>query len=169
MLEDFRLKIFLTLASEGNFTLAATKLHITQPSVSQNISELEKTVGAKLFDRQKSGVVLTPAGHIFKKYAESILNQYKEMTQIFQPLEAFCINICASEEVFAYVKESILSDFLKVHENISVERTGEEAAHIFISLSPIENNRGTFALSSNPSEMFSTTALWRVVSVLLDR
>lgn len=169
MLEDFRLKIFLTLVSEGNFTLAALRLHITQPSVSQNISELEKTVGAKLFDRQKSGVILTPAGHIFKKYAESISSQYEQMSHLFLPLEAFCINISASEEVFDYVKNVLLADFLKVHENITLERTGEESAHIRIALVPQQNNRGTFALSSNPSEIFSTTALWRVVSDLLSR
>ena len=42
MLEDFRLKVFLTVESEGSFTKAARNLGISQPAVSQNIAELER-------------------------------------------------------------------------------------------------------------------------------
>ena len=51
MLEDFRLKIFLTVAQEGGFTKAASALGVTQPSVSQNVAELEKQLGTKLSQR----------------------------------------------------------------------------------------------------------------------
>mgnify|MGYP003456747741 CR=1 FL=1 len=58
MLEDFRLKVFKAVAENRSFTKAAAVLRITQPAVSQNIAELEKTVGAKLFDRLKGETVL---------------------------------------------------------------------------------------------------------------
>ena len=50
MLEDFRLKVFITLSQERSFTRAAEQLHVSQPAVSQNISELEKQFGLKFFD-----------------------------------------------------------------------------------------------------------------------
>ena len=53
MLEDFRLKVFMTVAKEGSFTKAAAKLNISQPAVSQHVSELEKTTGVKLFERNE--------------------------------------------------------------------------------------------------------------------
>ena len=42
MIEDSRLKVFLAVAREGSFTIAARKLGISQPAVSQNVAELEK-------------------------------------------------------------------------------------------------------------------------------
>ena len=53
MFEDFRLKVFMTVAREKSFTKAASELGVSQPAVSQNISELEKSAGVKLFDVQE--------------------------------------------------------------------------------------------------------------------
>ena len=62
MLEDFRLKVFVTVAKEGSFTKAAAALGVTQPAVSQNIAELERLLERKLFDRMKGETLLTPEG-----------------------------------------------------------------------------------------------------------
>ena len=70
MLDDFRLRIFLTLAEQSSFTKTAIALDVSQPAVSQSIAELEKNLGVKLFDRQRGEVTLTPAGEIFRKYAD---------------------------------------------------------------------------------------------------
>ena len=74
--EDFRLRIFLTLAEEGNFTRTAARLGITQPGVSQNISELERIYGMKLFNREKGSVSLTEEGRGFREYALRIEGAY---------------------------------------------------------------------------------------------
>lgn len=76
--EDFRLRIFLTLAGEGSFTRTAAALGITQPGVSQNISELERIYGMKLFNRERGGVSLTAEGKEFRKYAERIEGAYRD-------------------------------------------------------------------------------------------
>ncbi len=83
MLEDFRLKIFMAVVAERSFTKAASVLGISQPAVSQNISELEKVTGMKLFDRMRGEVAITPQGKIFHLYAEKVLASYEDMNMIF--------------------------------------------------------------------------------------
>ena len=76
--EDFRLRIFLTLAEEGSFTRTAARLGITQPGVSQNISELERAYGLKLFSRERGAVSLTREGKEFREYALRIEGAYHD-------------------------------------------------------------------------------------------
>ena len=85
MLEDFRLKVFMAVSEEGNFTRAARALGISQPAVSQNIAELEKELGKELFVRTKGSVALTPAGSSFKDFAVRILHWYSVAEDMFGP------------------------------------------------------------------------------------
>ena len=85
MFEDFRLRIFMAVAEKGSFTLAAKALGVSQPAVSQNIAELEKSLGAELFLRRKGSVTLTPKGAAFKEYAERILYWYTATEMMFGP------------------------------------------------------------------------------------
>jgi DNA-binding transcriptional LysR family regulator len=70
------LRYFLAVADEGSFTRAATQLHVTQPSLSQQIRQLERMVGGELFMRSKGrrGVVLTELGQVLAHEARSILD-----------------------------------------------------------------------------------------------
>lgn len=85
MFEDFRLRIFMAVAEKGSFTLAAKALGVSQPAVSQNIAELEKSLGAELFLRRKGSVTLTPKGAAFKEYAGRILYWYTATDMMFGP------------------------------------------------------------------------------------
>ena len=85
MFEDFRLRIFMAVAEKGSFTLAAKALGVSQPAVSQNIAELEKSLGAELFIRRKGSVTLTPKGAAFKEYAGRILHWYTATEMMFGP------------------------------------------------------------------------------------
>ena len=76
MLEDFRLKVFMTVAQAGSFTKAASVLGISQPAVSQNVAELERLSGRKLFERLRGEVVLTPQGKVFLEFSRRISGSY---------------------------------------------------------------------------------------------
>ena len=67
------LRTFVFLSKVKNFTLAAEQLFIAQSTVTNRISELEKELGKKLFNRGSKMVKLTEAGEIFLRYAERIL------------------------------------------------------------------------------------------------
>ena len=66
------LKYFLTVADEGNITRAADILHVTQPTLSRQLMELEDELGTALLIRGKRSVTLTDEGFLFKQQAEMI-------------------------------------------------------------------------------------------------
>lgn len=59
------MKYFLAVAEEGNITKAADRLHLTQPTLSRQLRELEEELGAPLFVRGKRRIALTEAGVLF--------------------------------------------------------------------------------------------------------
>ena len=67
------LRYFLAVAQERNFTAAAASLHITQPTLSRQIMDLEEELGQTLFVRSKKAISLTQEGQRFRQYAEAIL------------------------------------------------------------------------------------------------
>lgn len=83
MLEDFRLKVFMAVDRNRNFTAAARELGVSQPAISQNIAELEKNLNAQLFERTRSEVIITDKGRLFKEYASQILHWYRAAQDAF--------------------------------------------------------------------------------------
>lgn len=73
------LKIFITVADCGKMNLAAKKLYISQPSVSQAIQELEKEYGIQLFERLSQKLYITENGERLLSYARHIVDSYEEM------------------------------------------------------------------------------------------
>ena len=69
------LRYIVTVADEGSISRAAEVLFLSQPSLSQQIQRLEKEMNTRLFLREARGVALTPAGHLFLRYARSVLEQ----------------------------------------------------------------------------------------------
>lgn len=68
------LNYFLVIAREENFTKAAKILHVTQPTLSRQIADLEKELGVKLFIRGNHSIILTEDGMILKQRAQEILS-----------------------------------------------------------------------------------------------
>lgn len=67
------LNYFLAIAREENFTKAAQQLHVTQPTLSRQIADLEQELGVKLFVRSNHNIVLTEDGMMLKRRAQEIL------------------------------------------------------------------------------------------------
>ena len=136
MLEDFRLKVFMAVVQERSFTKAASVLGITQPSVSQNIADLEKMTGRKLFDRQKGAVALTAEGEVFLTYAEKLLETCASVDDMFAKVNPAVVRIAASEEIYAYLVGPALESFAKVHPDVTFERCLFGDADLTIALVP---------------------------------
>ena len=71
-LENFRLKVFRSVAEHLNFRKASEHLFLTQPAVTLQIKALENDLGVRLFDRSANRVALTPQGSVLLRYARKI-------------------------------------------------------------------------------------------------
>ncbi|MBL9211380.1 MAG: LysR family transcriptional regulator [Opitutaceae bacterium] len=74
------LRYFWTVAREGSLRRAAEKLHVSSPSISAQIRELEAALGERLFRRSGRTNVLTDAGQVALRYADEIFNLGRELT-----------------------------------------------------------------------------------------
>lgn len=71
-------KTFLEVISAGSFAGAAERLHVTQSAVSIRIQKLEESLSQQLFERSKSGAILTPHGHQFEPHARLFIQVWEE-------------------------------------------------------------------------------------------
>ena len=108
MLEDFRLKVFMTVAQTGSFTKAASVLGISQPAVSQNVAELERLSGKKLFERLRGEVVLTPQGQVFLEFSRRISDSYSAVSDMFSIVQPSVVRIAVSEELYSFYVAPLL-------------------------------------------------------------
>src|SRR5690606_9060125 len=76
-----QLHYVIEIAKEKNFSRAAEKLHIAQPSLSQQLSKLEQELGLLLFRRTTNSVELTEAGQVFINKAQHILDAVEQLKQ----------------------------------------------------------------------------------------
>lgn len=73
------LTYFLAIANEESITAACEVLHVTQPTVSRQISDLKKDLGVVLFERGPRKITLTKEGILFKRRAEEIARDFQEL------------------------------------------------------------------------------------------
>lgn len=89
MIDQYLLRYFLAVAETGNFSRAAQRVSVTQPTLSAGIAKLERELGARLFDRDRKGVALTPAGSRFLVRARRIAAEYEhalvELSEVTDP------------------------------------------------------------------------------------
>lgn len=72
------IRYFLTVADTGSLSAAAERLRVAQPPLGRQIRDLERDIGANLFERSSRGMRLTAAGHAFLPRAQDILSSVGE-------------------------------------------------------------------------------------------
>src|SRR3954469_4539425 len=104
-MELHQLRYAVAIADTGNFTRASERSNVTQPSLSQQILNLEKEIGHKLFHRLGRKAVLTEAGTTFLERARRILfevdNAAKELSD--HPSMGRKITVGAVQTVMPYL------------------------------------------------------------------
>ena len=76
---DHRYKKFLAVAESGSFSVAAKKLHVSQPAITLAVASLERAFGVKLLARKKNAVALTRDGIIVAEAAKKIASEIAKM------------------------------------------------------------------------------------------
>ena len=121
-MELTQMETFLAVAEERSFSRAASRLHRTQPAVSQAIAKLESELGEVLFERSSRDGTLTAAGEVLREYARKMLNLRSEAAGAIGELRALHtgkLSIAANEYTCLYLLP-ILSEFLRKNSRIKV-------------------------------------------------
>jgi DNA-binding transcriptional LysR family regulator len=123
------LKVFIAVCQYGKMSVAARKLHIAQPSISQTISEIEQYYEIKLFERLSKKLFITEAGKEFLNYARHIIALFDEMEEnISMKSKNISLKIGATITIGTCVLNDILQDFETKHPEVKtqiiVENTG---------------------------------------------
>lgn len=84
---DRKVESLLAVAEEKNYTKAARRLSLTQPAVSQHISQLERELGVPLFIRGKGTIRPTPAGEVVIRYARRLNTLYDRLRTSLSDLD----------------------------------------------------------------------------------
>ena len=122
-----QLETFLAVAEERSFSRAATRLHRTQPAVSQVIRKLEESIGETLFDRAARDGSLTAAGALLRDYALRLMALRREAASALgelKTLERGHLHIAANEYTSMYLLPAIHAFRREYpHVNVTVQRT----------------------------------------------
>jgi len=118
-----QLEVFLAVVETGSFSRAAEKTFITQSTVSQHISSLEKEFDLKLLDRTGKGVLPTEGGKIFLEHARQIVSQAREVPvamKRFMGLEDASLKMGASNIPGNYLIPKAISSFLELYPGVTL-------------------------------------------------
>jgi LysR family transcriptional regulator, transcriptional activator of the cysJI operon len=150
-MENFRLRVFRTVARTLNFRAAAEELLLTQPAVSQQIKALEAELEAPLFTRAAGGVALTPAGQALLPFADqlaALAQQATEAVAATTGATAGHLSLGASQTIGQYVLPRLLAAFRTGQPRISLEIQGGNTQHV---LDLLRDNRIQLALIEGPA------------------
>lgn len=118
------LTYFLAIANEESITAACEVLHVTQPTVSRQISDLEKDLGVTLFERGPRKITLTKEGILFKRRAEEILSLInkteKEIIQDSEDLDG-TISLGGGELRAVDFLTARMAEFQKLHPKVTFD------------------------------------------------
>ena len=116
------LRYFVEAARLGNITKAAENLHVTQPTMSRQLKDLEAELGESLFERTSCAIRLTPAGKLLFDRAQDILGMAEKTLQDFKSLKEDGIAgdiaiACAESKNISFLARCI-RQIRKAHPNI---------------------------------------------------
>ena len=123
-MEIHQLRYFVVVADERNFSRAAEKVHVAQPSLSQQIQKLEAELGQPLFDRLPRTVLLTEAGKRFRECAQRVLADVADAQRCIDEFKGEAVGnlmIGAIPTIAPYLLPRLLPPFQQKHPKVTVE------------------------------------------------
>lgn len=166
-----QINAFLAVAELESFSLAAERLHITQPAVSKRIRQLENSVKVPLFDRIGKRSILTPNGKTFKAHAERILQELKSFRSSMsrqQSTPSGSLSFATSHHVGLHRLPQALRDFKIRYPQVDLDLKFMDSED---ACAAIANNQLELAIVTLPEhndERLNCEAIWvdRMVVVL---
>lgn len=117
------IRTFYQVAQTNSFTQAARDLYLTQPAVSQQIQNLENSLGVTLFDRGRRKVILTREGEILFNYAQKIFGLLHDLESAFENLNELSyghLNLGATAIMGTYYLPQFIAMFHAEHPGVKI-------------------------------------------------
>jgi LysR family hydrogen peroxide-inducible transcriptional activator len=132
-MEIHQLRYFTALAATRNFSRAAERCNVSQPSLSQQIMKLEGELGDRLFERGGREIVLTAAGELFRPHAERVLDELeraRDAVDVARGRLRGRVRLGVIPTIAPYYLPGMLRDFSARHPDIEVVVTEAPTAQL---------------------------------------
>jgi len=158
------LKAFLLVAETGSFSLAAQKLHLTQPAVSKRVAQLEEQLAIALFDRIGRNVSMTEAGRALLPHAQAVQQELQAAEQSVRDLQggvAGDLRLATSHHIGLHRLPPLLSYFSTTFPDvqIDIDFMDSEQAYELVMQGSVELAVVTLAPTSEASII--TLPIWQ--------
>ena len=164
MLSLHQLTCFLTVYEQGSLTRAAEELGYAQPSVSEQIRALEKSLGVQLFRRVGRGVVPTTVADTLRPHAERTLAAAEDTRRAAQQVRQFetgTIRFGMFGTARLYAGAGLVADVLALHPGVRVELVGQNSSEVAEELRRGRLEAAMIAIHSVESEGMQVTPVAR--------
>lgn len=162
LMDTRTLEQFTALADTLHFGRASERCHISPPTLSRNIKQLEEQLGTRLFIRDNRSVSLTAEGKLFRQYAREALGQWDALKNTLlasgQELQGEISIFCSVTASYSFLYD-ILSEFRLKYPKIEIKlHTGDTAQAITRVLS----GREDMAIAARPEQLPTSLAFKRI-------
>ena len=131
-----KLYTFLEVGESASASVAAKKLNLTQPAVSQQLRALEQELGTKLYVRSEKGIILTNTGEIAFKYANRIANLYKSMQEELknEKSQSHKLVIGVTQTIEFSIVSEILAEFCTQNKGTHIKIISDTIKNLYTKL-----------------------------------
>lgn len=155
-MDNYSLKLFLTLAETLHFGRTSQLCNISRSALSRQIQRLEDEAGQKLFERDNRMVSLTPAGVRFAEYASEAVDLWKEMSEALLEdktvLKGELSLYCSVTACYSILPE-ILTKFRRSYPEIHIKlKTGDAS----MAVANVQEGRSDIAIAAKPDRLSSS-------------
>ena len=118
-----KLKVFINAAETLNFSETAQRLHVTQPTISKYIRDLEDELSIRLFERSATGISLSEAGLAIYPWAEKLLSECRKFEDLASSLDEEVtgkVRIACTTAAGKYILPQLGARFRQVHPHVQI-------------------------------------------------
>ena len=126
-----QLQYFLATAEQGSFTAAARSLYVAQPSLSEQVRQLEAELGVELFARVGRGIALTEAGRALRPEAERVLagvDQARDVVRDVRELRGGTLSFGMFGTASDYLIADLVGDFRRRYPDVRLRLVGQNSS-----------------------------------------
>lgn len=137
---DNKLETLLAISEFKSFTTASKFLNLTQPAVSQHISQLEKEFSIKIFNKTSAGLVLTKEGEILVKYARRLKALSKEALAKIgdEKKEARLIRVGITHSLEGNLIPQVFAEMAQINKNTTIKIYSDDIKNLYDKLNTFE-------------------------------